>query len=506
MKASRTTLQLLLLIGAIGVFQIATLRAGQDWGDDFAEYILQTVHMATGHGFVPYEFIPNPETQLGGQAYPPGTSVLLLPVYLIFGLNLTAMKIVGVLCVVLALFFIDRLFADRLPPAWRLALIAMVGLNPTLFDTRDSIESEKPFLLFLFISLYLMDRAYSGAPRRPPPWRLAFWVGAAIFAASATRNVGLALFPALLVLDLFSYRRLTRFAAASLAIAAVATFAVSRLLQTGTGYTQFYNFSPRWILSSMYIFSKHTERVWWGGHPRAIAFAVGIIAGLLALWGLWLCLKQRPGASEFMIPFYLAIVLPYFAPWYYPYFIPLMPIYMFYMLMGLRELLQRLRSRPMRQAVIAAGTVVLLLLYASDYRRASWGPFRVGISDPEFIRLCDYVKSHTAPSDVVLFRKPRLLALLTGRSSSVYTMHLDRPTEPAEIWNWARKIHAQYLIVPFVPDPDVNNANEDLMRFISESRDRVQLVYQTEHFRMYKLTSTARSTARPSSARRPALV
>jgi hypothetical protein len=159
MKSNRTTAQLFALIGAIGIFQIATLRSGHAWGDDFAEYILQTVHMATGHGFVPYEFIPNPETQLGGQAYPPGTSVLLLPVYLIFGLNLTAMKIVGVLCVILALFFIDRLFESRLPPAWRLVLVALVGLNPTLFETRDAIESEKPFLLFLFLSLYLIERA-----------------------------------------------------------------------------------------------------------------------------------------------------------------------------------------------------------------------------------------------------------------------------------------------------------------------------------------------------------
>jgi len=490
-----TTLRLLALIGAIGIFQIATLRSGHAWGDDFAEYILQTVHMATGHGFVPYEFIPNPETQLGGQAYPPGTSVLLLPVYLIFGLNLTAMKIVGVLCVILALFFIDRLFENRLPPAWRLVLVALVGLNPTLFETRDSIESEKPFLLFLFLSLYLIERAYSGAPRRPPPWRLAFWVGGGIFAACATRNVGFALFPALLVLDLFSYRRLTAFAAASLAIAAAPALAVSRLLATSTGYKQFYNFSLRWILYSSYVFSKHAERVWWGGHPRAIAFAIGLVAGLLALWGLWLCLKQRPGAPEFLIPFYLGIILPYFAPWYYPYFIPLMPIYMCYMLMGLRDILRRVRSRPMRHAVVAAGTVVLFVLYGSDYRRANWEPFREGISDPEFIRLCDYVKSHTAPSDVVLFRKPRLLALLTGRPSSVYTMHLDRPTEPAEIWNWAQKIHAQYLIIPLVPDPDVNVLNHDLMRFISQYRDRVQLVYETEHFSMYRLISTSGAPA-----------
>ena len=70
-------------------------------------------------------------------------------------------------------------------------------------------------------------------------------------------------------------------------------------------------------------------------------------------------------------------------------------------------------------------------------------------------------------------------------------MHLDRPTEPAEIWNWARKILAQYLIIPLVPDPDVNALNHDLMRFISQYQDRVQLVYQTEHFRMYRLMSTS---------------
>src|SRR6201987_4454048 len=59
------------LIMAVGAFQIGTIRSGQGWGDDFAAYILQTKHMATGHSFVPYEFIPNPVTMIGGQAYPP---------------------------------------------------------------------------------------------------------------------------------------------------------------------------------------------------------------------------------------------------------------------------------------------------------------------------------------------------------------------------------------------------------------------------------------------------
>lgn len=489
-NASRMTARLWLLIAAIGIFQIATLRGGQPWGDDFAEYILQTMHMASGHGFVAYEFIPNPDTQVGGQSYPPALSVLLLPIYLIFGLNLTAMKILGVACFILSLFFIDRLFEDRLSSNWRLILVALVGLNPTIFEARDSIESEKPFLLFLFLALFLMQRAYRSAPQSRPPWTMAFWIGGAIFAACATRNVGFALFPTLLVLDLFSYRRVTSFAAASLAIAAVPSLIVSQLLGSTGGYQQFYDFSPRWIVHSMFVFTKHVERMWWGGQPRSIAYAAALVASVPAAWGLWLCLRQRAGAAEFMIPFYLGVVLPYFAPWYYAYFFPLLPLYMAYMLIGLHDFLQRTHRLPIRRTAAFASLVVLLALYGSDYARASWAPFREGISDPEFVQLCDYIKSHTEPSDVVLFRKPRLLAMLTGRRSSVYTIHLDRPTEPVEIWTYAATIHARYLIIPKVADPDISVLNNDLFRFTKQYQDRVHMVYETQHYSMFTLTPT----------------
>ena len=248
-----------LLIMAIGAFQIATIRAGQGWGDDFAAYILQTKHMATGQGFVPYEFIPNPATMLGGQAYPPLLSVLLLPAYLIFGLNLYPMKIIGIVCVLVALWFINLVFEDWLPLAWRCVLIVLVGICPRLFDMRDAIESEKPFLVFFFLSIYLLQRAYRGAPERPPTLRWSVLVGLSLFAAEATRNTGAALFPVVLTLDLFYFRRLTRFALLSVLIGAMPSGILSILLRTGGGYLAYYNFSAAWLIRSAYLFSKNSE-------------------------------------------------------------------------------------------------------------------------------------------------------------------------------------------------------------------------------------------------------
>ena len=483
-----------LLIMAIGAFQIGTIRDGQGWGDDFAEYILQTKHMATGQGFVPYEFIPNPATMLGGQAYPPLLSVLLLPAYLIFGLNLYPMKIIGIVCVLVGLWFINLVFKDWLPLAWRCILIVLVGICPRLFDMRDGIESETPFLLFFFLCIYLLQRAYTEAPEPPPALRWSVLVGLSLFAAEATRNTGAALFPVVLTLDLIHFRRLTRFAMLSVVIGAVPSAILSVLLRTGGGYLAYYNFSPMWLIRSAYLFSKNSETVWWGTMPRWPGYLAAFAAGAVCLWGLYVRLRQRPGAVEFATFWYLCIVLPYFAPQYWQYFVPVLPIYLAYILVGIRDVQTKLSSVAVGRFVTAAAIIVMALLYATAYARADWGAYHEGISDPQFLNVCDFIRSHTQRSDVILFRKPRLLALMTERRASVYPIHDDRVSEPSELWDYAGKVGAKYIIACDVTagliDPDAANGNRSLALFLEVYRGRVNLAYQVPHFRVYRLMGT----------------
>jgi len=359
---------------------------------------------------------------------------------------------------------------------------------------RDAIESEKPFLVFFFLTIYLLQRAYRGAPERRPTLRGSVLVGLSLFAAAATRNTGLALFPVALTLDFFYFRRFTRFALLSVLIGAVPSAMLSMVLRTGGGYLAYYNFSPGWLIRSAYLFSKNSETLWWGLTPRWPGYLAALAAGLVCLWGLYVRLRQGPGAIEFATFWYLAIVLPYFAPQYWPYFVPVLPIYLAYILVGIRDFQKRVSSIAIARSVIAAPIVAIALLYAMAYARTDWGAYHEGISDPQFLSVCNFIRSHTQTSDVILFRKPRLLALLTERRASVYPIHDDRVSDPSELWGYASKLGAKYIIADDaaagLDDPDAFNGSRSLALFLEVYRDRTNLAYQVDHFRVYRLIGT----------------
>jgi hypothetical protein len=68
------------------------------------------------------------------------------------------MKVELILVFILLLSVIFMAFRDHLPWPSLLALIAVVGFNPYFWQFKDQIGSDLPFLLFTYLSLYLMDR------------------------------------------------------------------------------------------------------------------------------------------------------------------------------------------------------------------------------------------------------------------------------------------------------------------------------------------------------------
>src|SRR5436309_10610680 len=74
-----------------GVFFSLTLRPGHDWGDDFAHYIGHARNLVEGRpyrdtGYLFHPRVNNPDT------YPPVFPLLLAPVYMLRGLDLTSLK------------------------------------------------------------------------------------------------------------------------------------------------------------------------------------------------------------------------------------------------------------------------------------------------------------------------------------------------------------------------------------------------------------------------------
>src|SRR2546422_796036 len=144
----------------VGLFYLATIRTGHDWGDDFALYIQHARNIGAGAPYAATGYIYNPHNPaIGPRTYPPGFPLLLAPVVAVFGLELQPMKVVVVLCFVGVLLMLPRVFQRDLPPRYTAALILVMGLNPYFWDFKDQVLSDIPFLLFMLLSLHAFQRA-----------------------------------------------------------------------------------------------------------------------------------------------------------------------------------------------------------------------------------------------------------------------------------------------------------------------------------------------------------
>lgn len=160
--AHPATIPLLLAI-AIGLISSINHFQGVDWGDDFALYMRQAKAIAIGnigevladnrfvvdnsgwHTFSPY-------------SYPWGWPLIVSPVYAVLGLNYEAVKLLEViaLCTFVACYY--ALTRRRLGAGGALLLTLVVGLSPAYVGWTDTALSDLPYLAFVGVSLWWMDR------------------------------------------------------------------------------------------------------------------------------------------------------------------------------------------------------------------------------------------------------------------------------------------------------------------------------------------------------------
>ncbi|MCB8983582.1 MAG: hypothetical protein H6659_07145 [Ardenticatenaceae bacterium] len=122
-------------------------------------------------------------------------------------------------------------------------------------------------------------------------------------------------------------------------------------------------------------------------------------------------------------------------------------------------------------------TAVILLSYLARYSTMPFDAIPTGADRPASTALFDYVKNETAVSDVFIFRKPRVLALYTGRSAAIF--HPASATE-AEQWAFWQEIKATYLIVGNWDEPH-------WQQFINAHQELLELTYANADFRVYRI-------------------
>lgn len=509
----RWLLALLGLMAMALTLSLLYVDGGHSWATDFAQYVAHAKNLVEGRPYADTGYIQTPDAWRAPTAYPPGFPLMLSPFYAAFGLDLVPMKVGLCVLVAVSMAVAAALFHGRLTPPYLTALVAFFGLSPYVIQLADQVISDVPFMLLTLLSLLALDRMYRAVPFS---WQQGRWAALGLLAmggAVITRALGLALPLAVLGYGALRFRQLpksTLALTAAMAGLCLGLFAVQYTFITVTpegdggpdavvearevvgagamgGYGELFRQNvlsrigelPRTVATAVYGYARQS-RIYWHGDGGPVPGPVTALHLLLLILGCAGYLLRLSGPFTLIEVFFL-VYCAALLPWGFVvprYFLPVVPLLLFYALTALECLDVRVRRRVGSGVPVLLPVLALAMLaaygvgYAGlDFDRTAEGPLA-----PEARATYEHVRRHTEPDAVIVFRKPRVLALYTGRSSAIYHQAGD-----SELLAYFRRIGADYVLeggrVPGSP-----------MRALAERHpQRFQSVFVQGEYELYRL-------------------
>jgi hypothetical protein len=381
------------------------------------------------------------------------------------------MKAAVILLFLGALYLIFEYSAREVPFAFSAGIVAAIGLSPAFWDMKEAVNSDLPFLFFAMLTLCTI----AACERRE--WKstgLALAAAICVYLSFATRTAGVALLAPLAIVAMPRRGRLRRKAIGA-SIAAVFLIGAHSLVFRGAGSYLDQLHAPWQVLPrnlAAYFWNLRNVYFGLGGGIFAWLFLMALIAAGFA--GLAIRLRERISPAEAFTLAYALLVLLWSSDEDLRLLFPLLPMWFLYIAVALRRL-------PAR-AGAAAGIALLAVAlggFVTRYSKLDKGPIRDGDGDPAFARICEYIRRETPPEAVFIFDKPRLLPLMTRRSTAPY----HHPAADAELWQYFRDIGARYVLV----DRELPEDREYLEPLLHRDPAAAQLIYGIAAVQLYRL-------------------
>lgn len=467
-----------IVIASIGFFHLSTIRGGQDWGDDFSLYIHHAKNLAEGKPYQETGYLYNPfDPGLSPKAYPPVFPLLLAPVYLLAGMNLTAMKVVVILFFLFFLTLMTFIFQELLPFHFLLILTVIMGFNPYFWEFKDRILSDIPFLFFLYFSIFLAHLSYRKLPYNQTNFNQAFSIAFLLLLSVGTRNIGLVLLPCFIFYDLLLNKRISLLSIYIFSCFLILFLALNYLIPATTNYIQQYSFNTKKIWANFWIYAAALASFWHNGYYKALGIFLFLIITALSVYGYILRIKENVTLFEIFPLIYLPVIILWPYAQGIRFLIPVIPLYLVYFIFGLRSVLASLPKAVGSGFCILVITAILAT-YGARYSTMDFGPIKEGITKKESQELFRYVREHTRKDAVLIFFKPRALALFTGRMSSSY----HKPPQMDELLAYMLNINASYIIIS-------SQDRDYLFRFIKTFPNQFQLEFANSDFCLYRINA-----------------
>lgn len=425
-------LVLLAILLFSGVLSFLSLQEGHNWGDDFALYINQAKALVEGSVNRCYEenifAMNNSSYPIGPHVYPWGFPLLLAPFYAIFGLNLTAFKIAGIIFFLLSLVLIFFLFKNR-SSSNAIIIAGIMGFNPYLLSFHDNILSDIPFLFFTLLSLFLIFKVVIASKRE---YQHYFWfilTGLIIFFSFYIRSNGIALIFVLVISQIIEGLKnengsikLFILKLTIPCITFIAMYAIfSALLPSGdTSHLSFLQkINSDLIRFNIEYYFKELPKDFFGHFRTLNLYKVTIPFALLGA-GLTL-------TKDYFLHLFFTIILSIYIIWPETqglrFIFPIIPVYLYFTFSGISFINYKIKFYSKYNWLSILTGIILIFIFLNKVtptilqkyageRKVLEGPFEL-----ESNEAFGYLKNNSNKKEIIVFFKPRALNLLISRKS-----------------------------------------------------------------------------------------
>lgn len=410
------------------------LRAGHEWGDDWAWYIMQAISIFEGttDKFIEISNFTNYQStsHLGPLAYPWGYPLILVPFYAIKGLSPLTLKLPGLFFYagfLVCLYFFAK---SRLTQTESLLLVSLFAFNPLLLNFLNQILSDIPFLFFSTFTLLLMMQNEKHTVLKQ------IFIGASVFFTTFMRATGILLLGCYLIIEFFGLieNRQDRKMAKKIiegSLIICFTFAVlwtGNILAFPSGgesyLSQYESLSLETLRNSTIAYFNVFSQFFGQSEDWKYVYYLALI---FLLFGAWMRRRQEAIFILFFVVWMIVhITYPY---WQGPrYVFPLLPIFMYFTFQGVKFALTRLPKVDETKGVMISSLIwaslAIIFLFESSFsaynnlqnHRKMGGPF-----DEESVQVYRYLQKQTSEDSVIVFFKPRVMRLMSDRNSIMST-------------------------------------------------------------------------------------
>lgn len=423
MKASQNKyIYLLVLCAVLSSTYFLNNNRTHDWGDDFAQYLYQAKHIKNDS--LPYKQVLN-INELGSNKRSPLFSEIL-------SLIPTSSEIKPYLDIIFLFFILSAIavflfFCKHFHPFISLLITLGVYLNYHVIQLKEEVMCEFVFMFFLYVVFIIAEKSKTRATTILIP--ILFGL------AAATRSVGIIFFIAYLIHLFISKDRTIKIKFIETGIS-ILLFSLTLLLINAlilpevknsevSFYTTVFDDSTfhtiidnihKYILNFQLLFE---QEIW-----KFTNVLIIITLSLLFSTGFFVSVRKNFGFKEIAFILYLLFLL------FYPYgaaclrfLIPILPLLLFYVIMGLLCLLS-IKAIPKTMTLSITSAYLCLLILSNvktvwinfHQEKNQYGPYRNDIVE-DFQKIAEKTKS----SESIAFCKPFIINLFCERNSYYYS-------------------------------------------------------------------------------------